>query len=207
MFFYALLILVGSFIAGRIILGELRKERRDYVIVEQKIFVPEPLPPAQVSVLVEKIVSVIPDVHNDELGARIRKVEQLLAEKNSELVKLQSVLEAERRNEVEFEKIKSLLQWQIFETREMNKNVKRELDAMMEQGAKFQNEALRLQTELNYKEQLLNQNEGKLSELKNRLQHLLSANPSKTDGASPKTDFELGEISFEEFDWRKKLSE
>ena len=204
MIFYALLVIAGSFIAARLILGELRKERRDYVVLEQKISTPQPLAPAQIPL--EEIVPA-PDARHDELKARLQKVEQLLAEKNSELVKLQSVLEAERRHQAEFEKIKSLLQWQIFEARQMNKDIKRELDALIQQGGKFQNEALRLQTELNYKEQLLNQNEVELSELKNRLQHVLSASPSKTDEASPKMGFGLTDISFEEFDWRKKSSE
>ena len=206
--FYTLLVLAGSYIAGKLILGELRKERRNYVVVEQKIS-PEPLPLAEASVenvaLTVGIAAALQD--GDELLPRIRKLEQLLAEKNSELVKLRSVLEAERRHQTEFEKIKSLLQWQIFDARKMNKDVKRELDILKSQGENSQNEAARLQTELNYKEQLLNQNESKLSELKNRLQHVMSVSPSKKDETSSQNNFDLGNISFEEFDWRKKLSE
>lgn len=202
---YTLLVIAGSFIAGRLILGELRKERRDYVVVRQKIL-EEPLPSIEVSV--EHLAPAVAEARDDdELMQRIRKLEQLLAEKNSDLVKLQNVLEAERRHQAEFEKIKTLLQWQIFESRKMDKEVKQELKVLMEQGEKFQKEALRLQTELNYKEELLSQNEVKLSELKNRLAHVLQVNPSKTDEPAPKSGFDLGDISFEEFDWRKKLKE
>src|SRR3989338_2982242 len=209
MIFYTLLVIIGSLIAGRLILGELRKERRDYVVIikpthptadsPEPVAVPAAVLPKPKEVRKESASSDTTKnnfILNDSLN-RIHKLEQLLAEKNTQIVKLQTTLEAERRNQAEFEKIKSLLQWQIFEARQMNKEVKRELDTLMAQGQKFQDEALRLQAELNYKEQLLNQNEVKLSELKNRLKNVLSAEPAKTDDASPsaKTDFDLGDIS------------
>ena len=214
MIFYALLVLVGSIIAGRLILGELRKEYRDYVVIEQKEIYPPELVPVEIkiSAVKENISGAITQSETPKPQEKIisvSKLEQLLTEKNAELVKLQNILEAERRHQVEFEKIKALLERQIFEARQMNREVKKELDALMNQGEQFQKEALHLKTELNYKEQLLNKNELKISELKNRIQNLLSASPdpSKPDESYPKSNFNLGDISFEEFDWRKKLEE
>ena len=116
-------------------------------------------------------------------------------------------MEAERRHKAEFEKIKSLLQWQIFETRQMNKEVKRELDALMIQGKHFKDEAYRLRSELNYKEQVLAQNETKILELKNRLHKYLSVDSAKPDDSRLKAKIDPELDSFDQYDWRTKLNE
>lgn len=209
MIFYFLLVLVGSVIAARLILGELRKEKRDYiplspqeartmlpVSVDAPTFEPEP------EVIVKADQSA-----EDSLRSRLVKVEQLLVEKNIELEKLQNLVDAERRHKAEFEKIKSLLQWQIFETRQMNKEVKRELDALMIQGKHFKDEAYRLRSELNYKEQVLAQNETKILELKNRLHKYLSVDSAKPDDSRLKDKIDPELDSFDQYDWRTKLNE
>ena len=205
MIFYFLLLLIGSFIAGKLILGELRKERRDYIAIaphdlEFKTTTVVSQPPMTLD---QSVLTVQPDGLQD----RIHKIENLLAEKNTELTKLQSVLEAEQKHKVEFEKIKTLLQWQIFETRQMNKDVKRELDALIMQGKQFQDEASHLRSELNYKEQVLAQNETKISELKNRLRKFLSEEMLKPNDPRPKINTDPNDVSFDEFDWRTKLGE
>src|ERR1041384_4459625 len=100
---YTILVIIGSWIAGKLILGELRKERRDYLVLESKVSQQEPeakpksesAPRQPAAVVIEKTVPVTtPVIHDNELWGRIRKLEQLLAEKRSELVKLQNVLEA-----------------------------------------------------------------------------------------------------------------
>lgn len=202
MIIYFLIVLVGSLIAGKLILGELRKERRDYIPISsmQKDLggLTKPSPADHLSVLAQ---------HTDqELLERVQKVENLLAEKNAEIVKLNNVLEAERRHKNEFEKIKSLLQWQIFETRQANKQIRQELDSLKTQGQQFQQETYQLKSELNYKEQILAQNEIKISELNNRLRSFLSIdssmdNNSRPNNADPAAD------TFDHLDWRTKLTE
>jgi predicted nucleic acid-binding Zn-ribbon protein len=139
-----------------------------------------------------------------QIQKRICKVEALLVEKNIELEKLQNLLEAERKYKVDFEKIKNLLEWQVFQSRQMNKEIKSQLEVLSIQGKEFQDEASRLKTELNYKQQVLAQNESKILELKNRLHGFLA-----TDASNPqqKTKINPEEISFDEFDWRTKLEE
>lgn len=213
MIFYFLLVLVGSVIAARLILGELRKEKRDYIPISPQELksvvpvVPEQSPSVAVDSPAPAAAVVQMEYSGENLQARLEKTEKLLAEKNAELIKLQNLIVAERRHKNEFEKIKSLLQWQIFETRQMNKEIKRELDALMIQGKHFKDEAYRLRSELSYKEQVLAQNETKILELKNRLHQYLSvdsakpAEPRLNDKADPEVD------SFDQYDWRTKLSE
>lgn len=206
MIFYFLLICIGSFIAGRLILGELRKERRDYIaITPQNLESVSTVVPQQQPVISEQ--PVLLNQTDAQLQERINKVEALLAEKNVELTKLQNILEAERKHKAEFEKIKTLLQWQIFETRQMNKDVKRELDALTRQGKQFQDEASHLRSELTYKEQVLAQNETKISELKNRLHKFLSEDPSKLNDPHLKENSDPSNVSFDEFDWRTNLGD
>ena len=96
MIFYFLLICIGSFIAGRLILGELRKERRDYIAIT-----PQELEPIKTVISQTAVINdqpVLLDQTDAQLQERINKVEALLAEKNIELTKLQNILEAERKH-------------------------------------------------------------------------------------------------------------
>lgn len=207
MIFYFLLVLIGSLIAGRLILGELRKERRDYIPVS-----PQDIKPTPYAVIREQdLGSSFPAPSINEPGTliqeRIVKVERLLVEKNEELKKLQHMLEAERKHKNDFEKIKNLLEWQVFESRQMNKEIKRELAALSIQGKQFEDEASKLKNELTFKEQVLAQSESKILELKNRLRGFLSTDSAPI--SKPHTQSEAGpkEESFDEFDWRTKLGE
>lgn len=204
MLIYFLIVIVGSWIAGKLILGELRKEKRVYIPIASAGGNPSNLPQKKSSQIDPLII--LAQHTDNELIERVSKVENLLAEKNAEIVKLNNILEAERRHKSEFEKIKSLLQWQIFETRQVNKQIKQELESIKAQQVQFQEESSQLKKELNYKEQVLAQNEVKISELNNRLKNFLSVNPSATDArhtssADPVID------SLEALDWRTKLSD
>lgn len=204
MIIYFLLVLVGSLVAGKLILGELRKERRDYIPVSsiQKVLVE---PSKNKSSEVDHL-TVLSQHTDQELLERVQKVENLLAEKNAELVRLSNVLEAERRHKNEFEKIKSLLQWQIFETRQANKQIKLELESLNAQGQQFKQETYQLKSELNYKEQILTQSEMKISELNNRLRSFLSINSSMNNNTPPNNADHAAD-TFDHLDWRTKLTE
>lgn len=205
MIFYFLLVLIGSVIAGRLILGELRKERRNYIAVApQQLELEKPVAENLPSARYQPTFLEDSDSHMQE---RIHKIEVLLAEKNAELIKLQTLLETEQKNKTYFEKIKNLLECQVFESRQMNKDIKRELAALSAQGKQFQDEAARLKTELNYKEQVLLQNESKILELKNRLHGFLSTDSTKAFDPRLKTEDSSEQTSFDEFDWQKKLRE
>ena len=207
MIFYFVLVLVGSFIAGRLILGELRKERKNYIAVSPHNFesVSKSAPERLSDVVGHQFLSL--SESDLQIRERINKVEALLAEKNTELEKLQNLLEAERKYKVDFEKIKNLLEWQVFQSRQMNKEIKSQLDTLSIQGKEFQDEASRLKTELNYKQQVLAQSESKILELKNRLHGFLSTDASQASNPPQKAKSNPDEASFDEFDWRTKLEE
>lgn len=204
MIIYFLLVLVGSLIAGKLILGELRKEKRVYIPIASSEGGPAELPNNKSSQL--DPLTVLAQHTDKELIERVNKVENLLAEKNAEIVKLNNILEAERRHKSEFEKIKSLLQWQIFESRQVNKQIKQELDSIKAQQEQFQQESSHLKKELNYKEQVLAQNEVKISELNNRLRNFLSVDPSATDTRHTKSN-DPAIDSLDALDWRTKLTD
>lgn len=204
MLIYFFLVIVGSLIAGKLILGELRKEKRHYIPI---VSTDKILSNFSKNKPIQLDPSTILAQHTDkELMERVIKVENLLAEKNAEIVKLTNNLEVERRHKIEFEKIKSLLQWQIFETRQVNRQIKQELDSIKSKQEEFQEESSHLKKELNYKEQVLAQNEVKISELNNRLRNFLSVDPSAKDTRQDNSNDPLNE-SFDSLDWRTKLSD
>ncbi len=237
MIIYVLIVLIGSLIAAKLILGELRKERRDYVVLtnpsesapkaqsavplsaqEIKDFVKDAgsdLPkdfskdlPKELPVEFISPAAYTPFVKVESQTQQLQEWETILASKNAEIERLTRDLEAQKYQTQEFEKIKILLERQIFESRQMNRTVKRELDLLKAQGQKSQDDFAKLQMELNYKNQLINQSEVRLSELKNRISKLLPNTPSSNESASePVQKQDLGDFSFDQLDWRKKLTE
>jgi hypothetical protein len=205
MIIYFLLILVGSLVAGRLILGELRKESRDYVVlieppsVSQEDF-------QNVSMPVSPAVQA-PFIKVGRETQRQDEWERALHQKNVVIEKFTRDLENLRNQNQEFEKIKALLERQIFESRQMNRSVKQESDALKVQVQRSRDEISKLQMELNYKNQLLNQNELKMNELKNRISNVLPNTPTPSQEPAPKQELDLGEFSFDELDWRKKLTD
>lgn len=170
MIIYFIIVAIGIFFAGRLILGELQKEKTNYV----------PISPVEVNtkaqenvqeverVIEQKVEDTLTNLEQS-LPSQLTKLDSMLKEKNVQLKKLQALLEMEQKHKVEIEKIKSLLEWQVFESRQMNRDVKRELLEINTKMKTLQEEALRLKTDLNYKNQQLHQNEVVVSELKNRL--------------------------------------
>jgi hypothetical protein len=215
MIIYFLIVVAGSLIAGKLILGELRKERRDYVVLVQPSTAAEFSPETKPSVKPAEFISpavYTPFVKVERQGPQSENWETILQFKNSEIAKLTKDLEAQKYQTQEFEKIKALLERQIFESRQMNRAVKKELDALVAQGQKTQDEITKLQVELNYKNQLLNQTEVKMTELKNRISKILpntdaSVPTQPESGPVQKPELDLGDFSFDQLDWRNKLTE
>jgi hypothetical protein len=209
MIIYFLIVVIGSFIAGKLILGELRKERRDYVVLVAPASQSIPEEPKTSAPIRDHIspAAYTPFIKVESPTERLSNWEKILAGKNLEIEKLTKALESQRSQTQEIEKIKILLERQIFESRQMNRNIKRELDALMTQGQKSQDEITKLQVELNYKNQLINQHEVKMSELKNRIATILPSASATTPEPVQKSESDLGDFSFDQLDWRKKLSE
>lgn len=204
MLIYFFLVIVGSLIAGKLILGELRKEKRQYIPIASTDKMLSDFLDNKSSHL--DPLTILAQHTDKELIDRVIKAENLLAEKNAEIVKLNNNLEMERRHKNEFEKIKSLLQWQIFETRQVNKQIKQELDSIKAKQGEFQEESSHLKKELNYKEQVLAQNEIKISELNNRLRNFLSVDPSTKDTRQNNSNDPLND-SLDALDWRTTLND
>jgi hypothetical protein len=175
MILYFIIVVIGAFIAGKLILGELQKEKGNYIEV-LPVRTPDPASEPQDFRPKEIIV----ESPNDQPIDQLYKLEVMLKEKNAEIKKLQDLLIVEQRNKGEIDKIKSLLEWQVFESRQMNKEIKKQLAEIIDQSKHYQQEAVRLKSDLHYKEQMLNHNEIMVSELKNRLMGYLSVdeNPS-----------------------------
>jgi hypothetical protein len=222
MIIYFFIVLVGSLIAGKLIMGELRKERRDYVVLidpseiaqeakqtkqtEEVPRVEEPVLNAAPADFISP-AAYTPFVKIEPEGIRLENWERIIAQKNAEIAELTKKLEAQIDQTEEFGKIKALLERQIFESRQMNRTIKKELDALMAQGQKSQDEILKLQRDLNYKEQLIHQSETRVRELKNRIAKILPNTPATAQEPEKKEEPDLGDFSFDQLDWRKKLTE
>jgi hypothetical protein len=213
MIIFFLIVLVGSAIAAKLILGELKKERRNYVILTQTSV--EPAEKIQPASEIPKTApadfispaAYTPFVKIERETPRMENWESILAQKNAEIERLTKDLEAQKDHTQEIEKIKALLERQIFESRQMNRTIKKELDALMAQGQKSQDEITKLQVELNYKNQLINQTEMKMTELKNRISKLLPNGTPAQEEPAQNDERDLGNFSFDQLDWRKKLTE
>jgi chromosome segregation ATPase len=219
MIIYVLIVLVGSLIAAKLIWGELRKERRDYVLITKpaveasvsKSSEPVPISIEEFKEVQKEFISpaaYTPFVKVETQTEQLENWERILAGKNAEIERLTRDLGAQKYQTQEFEKIKALLERQIFESRQMNREIKRELDLLKAQGQKSQDEITKLQMELNYKNQLINQSEVRMSELKNRISQMLPNTPASNEPASePVQKQDLGDFSFDQLDWRKKLND
>jgi len=209
MIIYFFIVAVGSFVAGRLILGELRKERRDYVVLVSPSL-ESPQNDSSVTSVGEYIPpsDYLPQIKSDHAVKNLSDWERVLAEKNQDIENLTRQLESQKAQTQDIEKIKVLLERQIFESRQMNRAIKREFDALRAQDAKSQDEIAKLQVELNYKNQLINQNEVKMIELKNRISKILP-NEIATSAQEPihNPELDLGDFSFDQLDWRNKINE
>ena len=135
-------------------------------------------------------------------GASLTKLESLLKEKNIEIDRFRRLLEVERKNTIEYEKIKNLLQRQIFESRQMNKEVQRELKSLQAQAEMLDAQTNKLKTELVYKDQLLLKKDYQLTELNTALQgHIL---PQTSDHLPKKSNSDNSSDSSPELEWRNK---
>jgi len=212
MIIYFLIVVIGSALAGKLILGELRKDRRDYVLIQPASKSVQDIKPV---VAAPQKTAISPDAYMpfvkvERQAKRLQDWERILIQKNSEIEQLKKDLASQKNQSEEFLKIKALLERQIFESRQMYRAVKRELDALMAQGQRSQDEIAKLQMDLTYKNQLINQNEVKMAELKNRIANILpnTSAPAQPDpGPAPKEEIDLGNFSFDQLDWRKKLTE
>ena len=219
MIIYFFIVLLGSLVAAKLIMGELRKERRDYVVliqpseINQEIKEVKELKTPVASVPLADFIS--PSAYTsfvkiESADVRVENWERIIAQKNAQSEQLTKALEAQTDQTEEFGKIKALLERQIFESRQMNRTIKHELDALLAQGQKSQDEITKLQVELNYKNQLINQSEMKMSELKNRIAKILPrapATPPEPEGSVQNEEPDLGDFSFDQLDWRKKINE
>lgn len=174
-------------IAGRLIFNELRKEKMASVPVFKKE-IPEDLPepsPSNQHKSFERSDDLIPKTFQGDSGVLecdiealpLTKLESLLKEKNNEIDHFKNLLEIEQKNKIEYEKIKDLLQRQIFESRQMNKEVQRELKSLQAQTEILDAQANKLRSDLIYKDQLLLKKDYELAELNAALHgHILVDN-------------------------------
>lgn len=199
---------VGLLVAGKLIIGELRKEHQDSYI---KVYVPEsnrkkakafddPIVHNEIGLVETKsIANEMPGSPDSRFG----KVESLIYQKNVEIERLKSLLEVEQKHKLEYEKIKNLLQWQVFESRQMNREVQRELKALQVQEELRAAQEHKLRSELIYKDQLLLKKDYQLADLNMALQAHNLTNTSEVP--SEKINSSNAAPSLDQYeDWRNK---
>lgn len=212
MIFYFLLISVGIIVAAKLILNELRKERlgspigsgiknesqavlSDHSFDQEQRDVFQPVMPARIEPLAPQEYSVRPEISKE-------RFEFMLKEKTDEINRFKNLLEVELKNKAEYEKIKNLLQCQIFESRKMNKEIQRELKSLKDYAETLDAQANKLKAELIYKDQLLLKKDYQLTDLNAALQAYLL--PQTSEHLPKKSNADSLSDSGHGLDWRNK---